>query len=217
MLSLVAGNTLGIAKNVNPVLVRLPRRGTGSGGFSAEDYMDGLTAVDNDLGPDQSVSTRAIVLLAINYSVEQFYRRRPSGDRVKGPNGKDMIDVPTGWINRQHTILASLAAKGALIVTGTGNVGENVSRVDGWPATFGNSYHPQRLPTMIAAGSVKWDGTRAEHLYEDAGGPPHVYAPGTLNTVAEGNTVQWSTNPDKTKQSTGTSDGKTPFIAPLSH
>ena len=166
MLSLIAGKTLGIAKNVNPVIVRLPPPIMNGqvvvSVFSPQDWIEYLSKINDDLGTQQSSEARCVVLLADYYPLSAFENNNPSG-----------------WDMRLRLLLEQMVLKGAVVVTGSGNsrIG---STIDGWPANFGK--WPSRnglttIPSLIVAGAITGDGTFAPYAFDNAGGIPHVYAP----------------------------------------
>lgn len=64
MLSLVAGNLLGVVKRLKPILVRMPRGSPNGHGWSKEAWLKGLAAINDDLGAISGDGLRAIVLMA---------------------------------------------------------------------------------------------------------------------------------------------------------
>lgn len=170
MLSLVAGKTLGIAKDIDPVIVRLPGPFPREIGgeikqaiFSPQDWVETLSLINDDLGTQKSSEVRSIVLLAIYYPRSGF----PNND-------------PGGWKTRVHELLLQMESKGALIVTGSGNVPGDAGTLDGWPANFGK--RPSQngfttIPSLIVAGAISGDGKTAVFAFDREGGIPQVYAP----------------------------------------
>lgn len=64
MLSLVAGKTVGVAKNIKPIIVRMPCRLDHRGvkrGMQGADWIDGLSAINDQLDG----STPTVVLMAV--------------------------------------------------------------------------------------------------------------------------------------------------------
>lgn len=223
MMSLVAGKTLGAVKNANPIVVRMPRLGV-MGQFTKEDWLQGLMRINDDIGFQYSKQqTTAVVLLATYFPKEVFYRRRLSDGGWLRDSNNQYIDDSTGWVDEAYKLLANMEAKGALIVTGTGNSGNNV--VDGWPARFGMKTSSLQISSLIVAGSVTPDGEKALHNFDPAGGVPHgmlhlcaatvrtitdhgtVYAPGDQVVVAEGDRSKWQ-GAGLTRGSSGSSDGR---------
>ncbi|KAF2159857.1 hypothetical protein M409DRAFT_60451 [Zasmidium cellare ATCC 36951] len=209
MLSLVAGDTVGVAKSADLIAVRMPRRAPLGGGFTAEDFLEGLEQVSRDL-EDSSSTTRAVVLLAHHYLLERFIRREPGGAPVQ-PVTYDY----QGWEGNLIRLLNNLISKGALIVTGSGNNGNQV--IEGWPARLGKPSYPGYISSLLVAGALStngqewWDRTNNEL----AEGLPNICAPGLDVKAADGNEAHWSTyDPVRSwsedeldyKQSRGTSD-----------
>ncbi len=109
MLSLVTGATVGVSKRVQPVLVRVPRRQPSGGGTKPEDWLEGVSKV-NDVFTTQSTVSRAVLLMAFYYPRTTFM----IGD----------VDYSLGFRTRMAALLQSLAQKGVVLVTGTGNLGQ---------------------------------------------------------------------------------------------
>lgn len=110
MLGMVASKNLGIAKKVNPVVVRVPRKKQGGRGYSAQDFLDGVSKV-NDVFTDDSGKTRAILSLSWYYDQALFASE---------------VDHFTGtgfylWKAQLHRLLKNLIRKGVFVVTGSGN------------------------------------------------------------------------------------------------
>jgi len=182
MLSLAAGKTLGVAKNIDPIIVRMPR-----GAFSQDRYLDGLGKINDDLGTQPQSEAKATVLLAHYYPLDVL----PS-------------DGYQAWVNRFQTILTAMASKGAIIVTGSGNVRRGEGVINGWPANFGKSTGPVTIPSLIVAGALSPRGQETIYASDPQGGVPQIYAPGINVKVAEGNPNLG----DSTRNSIGTSDGQ---------
>ena len=169
MLSLVAGQRLGVAKNVNPVIVRLPGvtftqvgSSTVRSGFSPQDWIEGLSRINDDLGKDPVRWASCVVLLAQYFPRSMFENNNPGS-----------------WTTRAHGLIRDMISKGAVVVTGSSNLGRG-SIIDGWPATFGKPLMQNELmniPSLIVAGAISGDGKVAAYAYDNAGGIPHVYAP----------------------------------------
>lgn len=212
MLSLVAGNTLGIAKRASVVVVRLPRRSSGplAGSFTPADYIDGLSIINEDIFvngpplPSQDIS--AVVMLAQAYHREAFYRRNPrTGDLIEDANNRP-IDDGQGWKNQCKRLIESLATTNrALAVTGLGN---DPGTADGfYPASFAASTEANPLKTLLVAGAIKSDGGSARYANDRANiGIPHVFAPGVDISAADGQPTQIQAG-QPYKNSEGNSDG----------
>lgn len=110
MLSLVTGELMGVSKGVQPTLVRMPRRrtGEGSGGATFEDWIEGLSRINDDL-EGSSDETSAIILMATFFPRRRF--------QVQGQ------DQSAGFSGRMRQLLLDLVSKGALPITGAGNSG----------------------------------------------------------------------------------------------
>jgi len=106
MLSLVAGTTVGVSKRVTPILVRVPRRLPRGGGTTPEDWLQAVSRV-NDAFTTPSTDSRAVLLMAFYYPRSAF--------RI------GELDYSLGFRTRMATLLQSLARKGVILVTGTGN------------------------------------------------------------------------------------------------
>lgn len=209
MLSLVAGNTLGVAKKANVVIVRLPRRVADTGGFTKEDFLDGLSRIEEDIvpSPDQGVSS--VVLLAHAYDRDAFLRRRPSGGQLKDENNQPIYDdVRQGsWIFRVKLMLQNIASKGGLVVTGAGNVGGEPLR---WPARYAGKREDEPLDTILVVGAVSNDGQSSIYPQVDPAqfGIPHVFAPGDSLRIADGQPTKIAANEPYRDDGRGTSEGK---------
>lgn len=111
MLSRMGGHIYGVAKNANPVIVRMPKRpGLVN---TVEDYLEGIQKIVDDVG---SSNKRAVV------SMSWFYPRQLAGGifTFKDVNGGDASDAPRDTLRR---MLRFLASKGVTLVTGSGNNG----------------------------------------------------------------------------------------------
>ncbi|KAL3293697.1 Subtilase family protein [Colletotrichum asianum] len=211
MLSIIAGANIGIAKKVNPIMVRVPRRQKKGGGASPEQWLSALSAVDDAI-PDQSATTRAILCMAQGHESENFRR-----DWVKQNKGK-VQDAETEafeqWARfrlRMHRILTSLIAKGVFIVTGSGNA----FVLNTLPAEFAPEHqkdHSLSIPELLVVGAADIsDGSRWWKSGLGTAGVPHIYAPGEKLIVAEGNKAAWPgrvEDQDKPTQRRQTGDKK---------
>lgn len=178
MLSLVAVKTLGVAKKVQPFVVRLPYHGppdhlgvVGDQIFTPEDYIGGISKINDALGSISQPIARAVVLLADYY---------PTSVLPDGAND--------GFVTRMFSLLDDMASKGAIIVTGSGNIRDEKNNVlDGWPANFGKRNGGLTIPSLIVAGGVSSNSKKSHYLSDPEAGIPHVYAPVIRIKVAEGN------------------------------
>ncbi|KAH7139640.1 hypothetical protein B0J13DRAFT_638583 [Dactylonectria estremocensis] len=210
MLSLVAGKTVGVAKNINAHIARLPRKRATGMGFTPEDYLETLAEVNERMTGDGSTAS-GVLLLAQMYQRNFFYRLK--GDGTTNPltlNGAT-FDESFGFEWRLHTLLEQIMAKGNIVVTGAGNV--QSATIDGWPQNFGKNSGILQLPDIIVVGAVTPGEPGASDVLvygstDLASGLPHVYAPGYNMMVADGNRQLW--NADKTegihRTGKGTSD-----------
>ncbi|KAM5343783.1 hypothetical protein ACJ41O_012320 [Fusarium nematophilum] len=214
MLSLVAGKTLGVVKNIKPHLARLPRRhedGRIGGPFTSEDFIDTISAVNDRITADADGGVSAVLLLAHMFTRNSF-------NRLKGDGTKEFLldvndnafDTSLGFELRLFTILQDIMAKGALVVTGAGN--EPSLTIDGWPQNYAKSGEQLSLPDLLVVGATS-RGDPADINFRTGHGStdlennlPHVYAPGYRVTVAEGSTHMWEWEEFRTRQSSGTSD-----------
>jgi hypothetical protein len=159
MLGLVVGKTAGIARNARPIVVRLPApQGDNRINFSAEEWVTFLSKINDDLGTNPSSEATCVVVIAQYWKSAQL----PTVD-------------PVGWVWRVWSLMEQMTAKGAIIVTGSGNVAEGV--LDGIPANFGKSNAPKKLPSLIVAGALTREGKGTGYVDDPIGGIPHVYAP----------------------------------------
>jgi hypothetical protein len=106
MLSHVCGHSLGVARNVNPVLVRVPTLKNG-----IEYYMEGLRRVHDDIGDKK----HAVVLLSLYWP--RFVNNQPLWVNDQGQDGYDAIRKTF------KDLISGIISKGATVVTGSGNGG----------------------------------------------------------------------------------------------
>lgn len=195
MLSLVAGHQCGVAKNINPILVRAPQHE-----YTPWEWTDLLTVIWNDLPEYSSVSTS--VLLTAVY----FPRSRFTKDLIYHPPYVD------GFEARAWLLLKQLVSRGVTLVTGSGNSGHNVGALsDGWPANFGKTNTRFHIPSLMVVGSVDGTGKELWGRADLANGIPQFYAPGLKLSAADGAKANWGNPPTigfQYKDSTGTSSGK---------
>lgn len=207
MLSLVAGNTLGVAKRANVVIVRMPRKNAIGGGYSPQDFLDGLTKISTDIFLQPSVDgVSAVVLLAQGFPREVWVRKNPrTGDYLKDANGNNQYD-DAGWMKRCKSLLSHLSTNNkALAIPGAGNIDFQVPI---WPAAFARTTETDRLQDMLVVGAVSNDGKTLPYRIDPQGiGIPDVLAPGDDVTVAEGQPPKIKAG-QTTRQAKGTSDGK---------
>lgn len=177
MLSLVAGATVGVAKNIDPIIVRMPCRKTDKGArlaFTTADWIDGLSMVNDDLDG----SSPSVVLMASYWSPHFF----------KSPDGLNDWD---GFSYRHKDLLDSLASKGAVLVTGTGNEGK--PEVNGWPANYGKTnMGTLSVPSLLVMGAVASDGNSIYGNTDIPNGLPHAYAPGNQVKSVDSDESFWN-------------------------
>lgn len=197
MLSLVAGINAGVAKNIDPIIVRMPCRGKFVA-MKGADYIDGLSMVNDEL--DESSPT--VVLMAVYWTTRWF----------KGPNGEVSDVYWQGFFSRYLELLESLASKGAILVTGTGN--ENEPRIHGVPASYGKpGFGDLHVPSLLVMGGVSPDGTIAYGNTEFDAGLPHAYAPGFAIRAADSDKSFWPDNDMKNTAGTSCSAAFTAGLA----
>lgn len=201
MLSLAAGLYCGLAKLITPILVRTPSYPVGSG-FTPGDWINGLGLINDDLAGD-SAATTAIVSMSTYWSRNVFTL-----------NGVQSQFLSQGFEINAHRQLTSLVAKGAVLVTGTGNTDLNGSLSDGWPSNFARTNNPLNIPSLMSVAAVDSTGTIRYGLTDDTNGVPQFYAPGISVVVAEGLTTNWVGNPpdpaSQFRTATGTSCCESP-------
>ncbi|PGH04870.1 hypothetical protein AJ79_06955 [Helicocarpus griseus UAMH5409] len=104
MLGPVAGKRLGVSKRAKPYIVRVPRRDEKGGGATPEDYLQGVSLV-NDLFTDSSQTVRAILNLSWRYDFGLFKQ-----GVVDGITNED-FEV---WTLRLHALITALIQKASL-------------------------------------------------------------------------------------------------------
>ena len=114
MLSLVTGKTVGVAKRVKPIVVRLPVHWTQDRngnplyqGYTKENWIDALGRVLDNLGEKHQDQATSVVLLATYF---------PASSLVE----------PGGFLTRAWNQIEELAKRGAVVVTGSGMYPSNV-------------------------------------------------------------------------------------------
>lgn len=207
MLGAVAGNTLGVAKKIKPILVRMPRRYSFGKGFTKEDWLDGITAIQSRLttsGPGVS----SIVLIAQGWPDEAFALRRPDGSFILDDNNHQIIS-DLEFNVRTKALLAAIAESNALVITGSGNIpGPDASPVDNRPAVFAKTTEVNPLKALLVVGAMTIDAQLAPRFpIELAAGVPQIFAPGYKVKVANGQPVALA-NGQPYRDGYGTSEGK---------
>ncbi len=115
MLSIVCGAKYGVAKSVEPVIVRVP------GGNTMEDWLEGISKVHDDVLERNDKTKKSVLLMAFYFPEDA---------------------VNTGWIIRARMLIKSLVDDfGVLPVTGSGNGGLNT--ITGFPASYAKKDIPE--------------------------------------------------------------------------
>ncbi|KAI9723660.1 MAG: hypothetical protein M1812_000960 [Candelaria pacifica] len=157
MLSKVVGTEYGVAKEVDPVIVRVPR------GANQESYLEGVSKVVDDIQARKAApnpgNTRSVLSMSWYYP-------------------QDISDV--GWVIRLRMLLRTLVEEGVIIVTGSGNTGQH--SVTGYPASFAKS----DVPELIVAGASDNTGKPWVGTNRDPSSIPYVWAPGVDVHCADG-------------------------------
>ncbi len=190
MLSIVAGNILGVAKRLQPILVRLPRRRPTGGGFTPEDWLKGLESISSDLGPRESTELKGILLLAQDWIAEAFRRRDPQrpSEIVTDARGNFIIDFE-GFTTQARALLVQLQSKGVLIVSGAGN-GRSATPIIGWPQVFAFDKQDPPLDSLLLVGAISTDGKEVKYSMSPDKGLPQVFAPGIDILTAQGKPIE---------------------------
>ncbi|KAI9717752.1 MAG: hypothetical protein M1812_004481 [Candelaria pacifica] len=145
MLSIVCGAKYGVAKKVNPVIVRVPKSNT------VEDWLEGISKVHDDVLARNDKTKHSVMLMAFYFP-------------------KDKIN--DGWIIRARMLIKDLVDWNVLPVTGSGNGA--LKEVTGYPAAYGkgdiaeivvagavdnegtpyagNNNDPKKIPNIYAPG-----------------------------------------------------------------
>ena len=104
MLGFVTGSYLGASKNVQPWVVRVPRKREGGGGATPNDWLRGVAMINEKITEKTEV-TQAIVSLSWMFGV---------GDIVPDSRLRE-------WQKKLETEITQLIEKGVFVVTGSGN------------------------------------------------------------------------------------------------
>ncbi|KAJ4190530.1 hypothetical protein NW759_016729 [Fusarium solani] len=149
MLSRIGGHNFGVAKNANPVIVRLPKRPGPVN--TVEDNLEGVRKVVDDIG---NSNKRAIISMSWHYP-----RTLSNGSfTFKDINGEDASSAHRAIL---RGLLRFLVSKGVTPVTGTGH--DRATSIDGFPAGFGNPNSGLNyIPELIVVGAVD---ARGENMY----------------------------------------------------
>ena len=121
MLGFVTGRHLGLSKNVEPWLVRMPRRNPNGKGSTPYDWIRGLSMINQRI-TERSETTQAVVLLSWLYDFRTLRGR-----------GREFL---LAWEEDLFNEINNLIEKGVFVVTGSGNNEEVSSRLGG-PARLG--------------------------------------------------------------------------------
>jgi hypothetical protein len=206
MLSLVVGRTVGVAKNIDPVIVRMPCRiepnpqpnnpdQTKKGVMKPAEWIAALGMINDDYdgtGP-------AVVLMA------EYWQRLHFRDEYGDPNWD-------GFAIRHKALLTSLASKGAVLITGTGNGGD--STIDGWPANHGKADSEWYVPSLIVVGGEWSDASNPFGNTHFSEGLPHIYAPAAPSIrVADSDESTWEYFPLRDTRGTSCSAAFTAGMA----
>ncbi|KAG9245465.1 peptidase S8/S53 domain-containing protein [Calycina marina] len=166
MLSKAAGNTLGVARDIKPIIVKVALP------FDAGRYLQGVNMVSEAVG-EGSGNTRAVLLMAWWYA-----------------RGQTEGTVNDEWIAEITELLNSLTRRGVLCVTGSGN-GVNIAGSPntvafGYPAGLALGPTPA-VPGLLVAGAVELDGSIYRRSNRDPASVfPRVYAPGYEGMLCAG-------------------------------
>ncbi|KAI0378558.1 peptidase S8/S53 domain-containing protein [Hypomontagnella monticulosa] len=171
MLSRLAGHKYGVAKSVNPIIVRVPS--PPKVGY----YMNAVQKVVDDIGD----GNKQAVL-----SMSWFYPRTDALGRfiLHDDNGGDISEKYRVLL---RVMLRFLVSKGVTPVTGSGN--DERTTIDGFPADFGDpNSGVNYIPELIVVGGTSADGTIPYNKgnVDIAKGLPHVYAPAVMVQCAHG-------------------------------
>ncbi|MBE3046620.1 hypothetical protein IMZ48_29640 [Candidatus Bathyarchaeota archaeon] len=108
MLSRMAGHSQGVAKSINPIIVRVPRQSVKPTGTT---WLNGLRQTLNDIGDGDK---KGVVSMSL-----YFPRTHDFGKFVfKNPDGTDGYEAVRRTMGE---LLRRLADKGMTLVTGSGN------------------------------------------------------------------------------------------------
>jgi hypothetical protein len=187
MLSLVAGATVGVAKNIDPVIVRMPCRGRFKA-FQPPEWIDALSKIYEDL----DAAKPSVVLMASSWTKEYF----PHPD----PNRFDW-EAMVGFEARQKALLDALVSKNAVLVTGSGN--KDLPTIGGSPAIFGKA-GGFNVPSLLVIGGVYADGSGLKGDTDLAAGLPHAYGPAVNVKVASAIPPDWDKD-ELLRKTSGTS------------
>lgn len=112
MLARAAGHKLGVAKNVSPIIVRVPKYTN-----EIEYYMEGLRRIVEDTKSKKRAGSPLSVLSLSIY----WPRHRDGGELMfKNTDGSDGYDTIRGTM---RGLLRLLVSQGVVPVTGSGNTG----------------------------------------------------------------------------------------------
>lgn len=107
MLAFVTGRLLGSSKNVEPWLVRVPRRNPDGGGYRPQDWLRGVSLINQRI-TERTEATQAIVSLSWMLKIKQ----------LNNWGGIEFREIYKASLAAE---IRSLIDKGVLVVTGSGN------------------------------------------------------------------------------------------------
>ncbi|KAK8010064.1 glucan -beta-glucosidase protein [Apiospora arundinis] len=218
MLGFVAGAHLGVAKNVKPYLVRVPRRHPWGGGAKPSDWLKGVAAV-LDRYPQKSRTTVAVLGLSWYWTEEGYAQDLDPKEQAF-----------RGYRLRLATLIEMLIERGVLVVTGSGNfpTGGTILKLSGWPALYGvpkETIQPkwelakykdswQYIPDLLVVGALSPDtgGKWGQSGILPDASFPELYAPGDWLVGITGDEKRWpqpellGKGGSHYKESSGTSD-----------
>lgn len=119
MLSLISGAFLGVAKQIDPILLRVPRRLVNGGGARNEDWLRGVSTILDDVNtrfpdedPDKQFDARMVLLMSLYWP-----------DFTVLTNDNPTRAEAGGFAARLYALLVQLSKRGVIIVCGSGNLG----------------------------------------------------------------------------------------------
>lgn len=211
MLGLVAGAHLGVAKNVKPYLVRIPRRHPWGGKSKPTDWLEGVSRV-LDKHKEDSKTTVSILCLAWYWTESQYTKQ----------NDDSELDF-AAYRHRLAVLIELLVKRGVFVVTGSGNQPHvsihsdlynfiNVGlittcelKMEGWPALYGfpkekawnaikkyqETWH--YIPDLLVVGAL--DPTNGRRWWMSGVSPdgtfPELYAQGDRILAVTGDEKRW--------------------------
>jgi subtilisin family serine protease len=156
MLDKVTGTKYGVAKKVNPVIVKVPGQKWTKEDPSLDEYLEGVHLTLKDI---QSKGNGANAVISISW----YYPAQ---------------HVDQDWIDKLESYITDIIKEGATVVVAAGNDGLS-KNVDGYPAAL-----VTKIPEMIVVGASMYSGERwlsasgAGSNLDTERNIPDVYAPG---------------------------------------